>query len=114
MEQTEKPNPDATMPPQSRNEEEEKATASSSTAGSVTVSKDLSVENTDPVVLVEDEQKYLTGLKLLVTMISITLVGFLFLLDTSIVSTVSWHSLCWTPRSVLLIMNVTGHSKNHF
>ncbi|MCJ1356954.1 MAG: hypothetical protein MMC33_006950 [Icmadophila ericetorum] len=87
MEQTEKPNPDATMPPQSRNEEEEKATASSSTAGSVTVSKDLSVENTDPVVLVEDEQKYLTGLKLLVTMISITLVGFLFLLDTSIVST---------------------------
>ena len=36
-----------------------------------------------------EEHEYLTGAKLLLTMFSITLVGFLLLLDTSIVSTVS-------------------------
>lgn len=39
------------------------------------------------------QSQYLGGAKLLMTMISITLVGFLMLLDTSIVSTVSSFNL---------------------
>ena len=93
MKQTEKPSSAAKMQSQSRNEEGEDVVASS-TAESLAVSKEPSVQNVDPVISVEEEHKYLTSLKLLAAMISITLVGFLMLLDTSIVSTVSWCSLC--------------------
>ena len=93
MQQTKKPSSGAIMPPQSGNEHGEEATAASPKAESLVASNDQSVEKMDQAVPVEEEHKYLTGLELFAAMISITLVGFLFLLDTSIVSTVSWRSL---------------------
>ena len=47
------------------------------------------MQRRSPPVSVEEEQEYLSGLKLLVAMISLILVAFLMLLDTSIISTVS-------------------------
>ncbi|MCJ1378823.1 hypothetical protein MMC17_001922 [Xylographa soralifera] len=87
MERTEDPSSDVIMPPESTFEKGEGASASSSTAQSVPASTNLSVERMSPPASVEEEQEYLSGLKLLAAMISITLVGFLMLLDTSIVST---------------------------
>ncbi len=58
---------------------------------STAASKDSSVEQ-DASMILEERNEYLTGLKLLSTMVAITLVGFLMLLDSSIVSTVSRYA----------------------
>jgi hypothetical protein len=39
----------------------------------------------------EDEYQYVTGFKLTIVMVSVTLVGFLIMLDTSIISTVRFN-----------------------
>jgi hypothetical protein len=57
------------------------------------VSKENVMPDVDPVVNSHEEaHRYLSGLKLFLVMFSITLGGFLLLLDTSVVSTVSWHT----------------------
>jgi hypothetical protein len=81
------------MPHQSRDEDGEKPTPLSSTPDIMAASKEQSLETTDSTVLAEEEHEYLTGFKLLVTMFSLTFVGFLMLLDVSVVSTVSWRFL---------------------
>ena len=48
-----------------------------------------------------EEGEYLTGLKLLATMTAITLVGFLMLLDSSIVSTVCLTRAPHSPCPIL-------------
>jgi hypothetical protein len=93
MEKTEDPSPRTMMPRQSRDEDGEKATPLSSTPDVMAASKEQSLESMDSIVLPEEEHEYLTGFKLLVTMSSLTFVGFLMLLDVSVVSTVSWHFL---------------------
>lgn len=44
---------------------------------------------TDPIALAEEGNEHLTGFKLAITVFSLTCVGFLMLLDVSVVSTVS-------------------------
>jgi hypothetical protein len=41
----------------------------------------------------EDEYQYVTSFKLTIVMVSVTLVGFLIMLDTSIISTVRFNLL---------------------
>jgi len=88
MEKTEDTSSGAMMPRQSRDEDGEKATPDIMAA-----SKGQSVETMDSIAPAEKDHEYLTGFKLLLTMLSLTFVGFLMLLDVSVVSTVSWHSL---------------------
>ena len=85
---------DATMPSQARNKDGEEATGAAELREPAVVK---------PVHIVsgegkEEKHQYLTGLKLFASMISITLVGFLMLLDTSIVSTVSKRYLSASLR----------------
>ena len=77
------------MPDQPRDEDGENTTSPSSTTDIMAESKEQSVETMDPDVSTEEAQEYLTGIKLLMTMFSLTFVGFLMLLDVSIVATVS-------------------------
>lgn len=57
-------------------------------------SKENVVNDTELVVNPQEEtHEYLSGLKLFVVMLCITLQGFLLLLDTSVLSTVSLHIL---------------------
>jgi hypothetical protein len=48
-------------------------------------------EPTDLVVPTEESSQHLSGLKLVTTMSSLCIVGFLLLLDVSVISTVSYH-----------------------
>jgi len=96
MEKTEDPSSGAMMPRQSRDEDGEKATPTSSTPDIMAASNEPSVETMDTVVPAEEEEEYFTGFKLLLTMFSLTLVGFLLMLDVSVVSTVSWHSFVFS------------------
>jgi hypothetical protein len=52
-------------------------------------SKEQAAKALDLSNAAEDEQQYLTGIKLLMAMSSLTFVAFLILLDVSIVATVS-------------------------
>jgi hypothetical protein len=56
-------------------------------------SKDGSLKSatTDPSVPIDDLSDHLTGLKLFTTMCALSLVGFLMLLDVSVISTVSYY-----------------------
>lgn len=56
-----------------------------------------STTTADPITPAEEEKnEYLTGFKLAITVFSLTCVGFLMLLDVSVVSTVSSRRV---PRS---------------
>lgn len=107
MQQTEKSFDIATLRPPSGIE---KPKAAESVAGS----ERPSVEEID-VTIAGEEHEYLEGLKLFSTIISITLVGFLVLLDTAIVSTAipritdRFHSLDdvgWYGTAYLLAKSV--------
>lgn len=56
------------------------------------------------------EYEYITGVKLFLTIASITLVCFLMLLDMSIIVTVSFGNSLHVLESLL---NKTGHPTNH-
>lgn len=78
----------------SGNEVGEKVTPLSSTQDMVaSKEKPMATTEKEDSVSAEEKHEYLRGVKLYMTMFSISLVGFLFLLDTSIVSTVSWHPI---------------------
>lgn len=54
-------------------------------------SKEDAIDDSDALVNSQEEtHQYLSGFKLFAVMFCITLAGFLLLLDTSVVSTVSW------------------------
>jgi hypothetical protein len=57
-----------------------------------------------------DESEYITGFKLNIVIAACTMAGFLMLLDTSIVATVSRSLLSVCPQSPL---TVSGDSQNH-
>lgn len=52
-------------------------------------SRETSATTPDSTIPTKEPTGHITGFKLLITMISITLIGFLMLLDVSVVSTVS-------------------------
>lgn len=60
----------------------------------------------------EEEWQYVTGFKLGVVIVSVTLVAFVMMLDMSIVSTVISSKYCNQLKSLLLTM-ILGHSSNH-
>lgn len=66
---------------------------------SMSITKEESVETStttpESVIPTEEAVGHVTGIKLLITMISVTLIGFLMLLDVSVVSTVSSQPLPW-------------------
>jgi len=67
-----------------------KATTLLSMPDNMTMSKENVIQNIDPAIHPQEEiHEYLTGLKLFVVMLCITLASFLLLLDSSVVSTVS-------------------------
>ncbi|KAK9250091.1 major facilitator superfamily domain-containing protein [Lipomyces tetrasporus] len=86
-----------------------------------------SVETMDSIVPAEEEHEYLTGSKLLATMSSLTLVGFLMMLDVSVVATAiprittDFHSLDdvgWYGTSYMLatsaLQPLTGKIYSNF
>lgn len=98
MENPEDANSDTPVPRHS-SDEDNKESRSSSSPDVPEVSKGNSSETTSATVSNEKEYEYLTGFKLAAIMFSLTLVTFLMLLDTSIVSTVSLHNLTFGPAS---------------
>jgi hypothetical protein len=78
---------------QSKDDNGENYTPPSSIPDVTVPFREQSVAAVDSIVPVEEEQEYLTGFKQFMAMFSLTFVGFLILLDVSIVSTVSWKSL---------------------
>lgn len=77
----------------SRDKKEEEARAQSLTPEIKEKSDEQSVDAINSAVAIEEEGEYLTGVKLFTTSFSMTLIGFLMLLDVSVVSTVSFLSL---------------------
>jgi hypothetical protein len=71
----------------------EKPTAPPSVQDTISASQEASVDNLETTIPAEEEHEYLGGYQLFFALFAPTLVGFLMLLDTSIVSTVSWQSL---------------------
>jgi hypothetical protein len=94
MEKTEDASSGTTLPRHSR-DEENKGSKLSSSPDATEVPRVNSPETASANVSGEKEYEYLTGFKLAALMFSLTLVAFLMLLDTSIVSTVSLY----TPTS---------------
>jgi hypothetical protein len=60
----------------------------------------------------EADWEYVTGLKLHVVIVTVTLACFIMLLDTSIVATVCAALICYIMSLVLLI-EMSGYSSNH-
>lgn len=89
MEHTEESSSNAMMPRQSEEKAAKEREVLSPSPDIMTTSKEHSTRTMSPVVPAEEEHGHLTGLKLFATMSSLTVVGFLMLLDISVVSTVS-------------------------
>lgn len=81
--------PTAPLPRHSTDEDEEKNPSPSPIQKTDLDSQHHSAKALDPSSVAEDDQEYLTGIKLLMTMLSLTFVVFLILLDVSIVATVN-------------------------
>jgi hypothetical protein len=82
-----------------------------STTVVVNPEKQLDGAATPPVAgAVEEDQEYITGMKLVLTMSSITLICFLMLLDTSIVSTVC---IPLTLSAKIFLTRFAGCTQNH-
>lgn len=97
MEKTESQGLGAVTPHQTGKEDGNEATIPSPISNIISATKQPSLGSTDSLDPAE-KHEYLTGPKLLATMFSVSLVGFLMLLDTSIVSTVSQLSQDSCPR----------------
>lgn len=114
MEKIEDQSFDLTVPRRSRDEDTDRATTPSLIPNAMPASQENSVKDMDSVVPVEEDHEYLEGFKLLITIFSLSCVGFLILLDVSIVTTVGWRSLHGPHlKLVMLIVDKKGNSKNH-
>lgn len=91
MEKTEDASSGTTLPRHSK-DEDNKESRSSPSPDIAEVPRGHSAGTTSALDSNEKEYEYLTGFKLAALMFSITLVAFLMLLDTSVVSTVSLHT----------------------
>jgi hypothetical protein len=92
---------------QSPDTDGEKATEQSSTPN------EHSGESARTTEAGDEENKYVTGFKLVIVIIAVTMAAFLMLLDTSIISTVSQHSVFYNNGSRPLLMMSLGYSSYH-
>lgn len=67
----------------------------------------------DPAAPAKEANEYLTGFKLFVSVMSLTCVTFLMLLDVSVVSTVSLDFGIFPNWVTSLTTTSAGHTKNH-
>jgi len=91
MEKNEDASSSTTRPGHSSGEDN-KDSRSSSSPETIEVPGGNYPETSSDIVSKEKEYEYLTGFKLAAVLFSTTLVAFLMLLDTSVVSTVSFHT----------------------
>ena len=59
------------------------------------------------------EEEFITGFKLAIVLVAVTLVAFLMLLDTSIVATVRFLPLPQFENREVLILYCAGHTSNN-
>jgi hypothetical protein len=86
MEKTENPSFEAMIPCQARDEDGQDNKSPTSTQDTPAALKLQKVEIMDSA---EFEHENLTGFRLILTLLSLTMVAFLMLLDVSVISTVS-------------------------
>ena len=59
------------------------------------------------------EFEYVTGFKLAIVIVSVTMVAFILMLDSSIIATVSQHSAVNIPATCLVLIVKLGYSSHH-
>lgn len=70
-------------------------------------------ESVETIKTADEGDEYVTGFKLAIVMLSVTLVAFLMLLDTTIIVTVSQLSMFNSTDFRLLLMIGLGYSSDH-